>query len=80
MNKAKVMAKLSKDGAEIEAGHNSYGDYQIEAWLPNGQFWNCKHVVGWVMVEKSSNESMASFWKSVWSEIEGDVIVKEAVS
>jgi hypothetical protein len=74
VNKAKVIAKLELDGATIEEGTDSYGDKRFEAWLPNNLIWDCKHRVGSVCVIKSPSETMASFWASVWSEIDGPVI------
>jgi hypothetical protein len=74
MNKAKVIAKLKQDGAQFEEGTDSYGDKRFEAWLPNNQIWDCNHRIGSLCVIKSSSETMASFWSSVWSEIDGEVI------
>jgi hypothetical protein len=74
MNRAKVIAKLNQDGAEINEGKNFYGEYSFEAWLPNDKIWDCKHRLGSICVIKSPSETMASFWASVWSEIDGPVI------
>ena len=74
MNRAKVIAKLNKDGAEIHEGHNFYGSYSFEAWLPSDKIWDCKHRLGSICIIKDREETMASFWASVWSEIDGPVI------
>ena len=74
MSKQKVIAKLKADGAEFEEGIDSSGDKMFEAWLPGKLIWDCNHRVGMLCVVKSPGESMASFWSSVWSEIDGPVI------
>jgi hypothetical protein len=74
MSKQKVIAKLKADGAEFEEGTDSCGDKMFEAWLPGKLIWDCKHRVGMFSVVKSPGQSVASFWSSVWSEIDGPVI------
>lgn len=73
MSKAKVIAKLNQDNAQFREGSDSASSYFFEAWLPQGKIWDNAHQTGAVYVSKESGESLASFWKYVLYQIQGEV-------
>jgi hypothetical protein len=65
MSKAKVIAKLKKDGATYVEGKDHGGEYVFEAWLPDGKIWDNAHQVGMVYAPRDSYNSMSDLWADV---------------
>jgi hypothetical protein len=70
MSKAKIIAKIQRDGGTYSEGNNHYGEYVFEAWLPDEFIWDNDHQTGMVYYERGQFGSMSDFWKEVAREID----------